>query len=310
MKFKYRTVFISDLHLGMKGCQAKQVARFLKRVQCEKLYLVGDIIDMWWLKSRWYWPADHNTVIRRILTLANRGTEVIFVPGNHDGAARSYLELEFGGVKLRRLDIHETADGRRLLVTHGDEYDLVVKHSPLLSRMGGLAYGWLVRINAVYNHGRRMLGLKYWSLSQYVKLKVKRACTFISRFEQTLIHEARRRELDGVVCGHIHKAEHRVEDGVEYFNCGDWVESCTVLVEHDCGKMEVLSGLELLEQHDQQKQQKRTLTSRLLRRDLPTEEGCDMDFEADEDLASLAMSQSILLAARQKRTAAQSPTRY
>lgn len=245
-KLRYRTVFLSDMHLGTRGCQAREVARLLKHVRCDKLYLVGDIIDMWRLKKRWYWTADHNDIVRRVLKLAKRA-EVVFIPGNHDEAARQFFHMEFGGVRIKPFDVHHTADGRRLFVTHGDQFDLVVKHSRLLALLGGAAYAWLIRLNVVYNRGRAMLGLRYWSLSKFLKLKVKKACTFISRFEETLVHETRRRGLDGVVCGHIHQAEHRDFDGVAYYNCGDWVESCTLLVEHLDGRIELLDGLKLLE---------------------------------------------------------------
>jgi len=243
MKLKYRSVFLSDLHLGSVGSQARDVARLLKRIECERLYLVGDIIDLWRLRRRWYWPAEHNDVVRRILKLASRDTEVVLIPGNHDEAVRQYHHLEFGGVKIKPLDVHTTADGRRLLVTHGDQYDLVVKHSRLLSVLGSVAYEWLIRLNVLYNRGRALLGLRYWSLSLFLKLKVKRACTFISRFEETLMAEARRRKLDGVVCGHVHHAETRRDGELTYYNCGDWVESCTLLVEHADGRMELLHSI-------------------------------------------------------------------
>lgn len=247
MQLTCRTAFLSDMHLGSRGCRAAELSRFLKVLRCERLYLVGDIIDMWRLRSRWYWPAEHNEVIRRILKIAHRGTEVIFVPGNHDEAARQFHHLEFGGVKVMPHAVHETADRRRLLVTHGDQYDLVVRHHPVLSGLGAGAYELLIGINRVYNGGRRLIGLPYWSLSQYVKLKVKSACTFISRFEQTLIEEAGRQSLDGVICGHIHKAEVRQERGVAYYNCGDWIESCTALIEHHDGRLELIDGLATLE---------------------------------------------------------------
>lgn len=243
MKHKYRTVFISDLHLGMRGAQARAVAGFLKRIECEKLYLVGDIIDMQWLKRRWYWPEDHNDVVRRILAMARRGTEVIFVPGNHDRAARDYAFLEFGGVRIQPHDIHETLAGQRLLVVHGDELGLLVKHSRWLGRAGGMAYLWLIRLNHAFNGIRRRVGLRYWSLSRYLKLKIKRACTMISHFEQTLIREAQRQGLDGVVCGHIHQPAALVQDQTYYYNCGDWLENCTAVVEHTCGRMEMIDGL-------------------------------------------------------------------
>lgn len=246
-KTRYRTVFLSDLHLGTRGSQAHELARLLKRIRCDKLYLVGDIVDMWRLKKRWYWTQAHNDVVRRVLKLAKKGTDVTFIPGNHDEAARQFFHMEFGGVRIKPFDVHTTADGRRLFVTHGDQFDLVVKHSPLLSMLGSAAYEWLIRLNVVYNRGRALLGLRYWSLSKFLKLKVKKACTYISRFEETLVQEARRRKLDGVVCGHIHQAETREIDGVAYFNCGDWVECCTLLVEHHDGRVELLDGLKLLD---------------------------------------------------------------
>jgi len=258
IKLEYRTVFISDLHLGSRGARAKDLAAFLKRVKCQKLYLVGDVIDMWRLKQRWYWPKPHNKVARRILRMAGKGTEVILVPGNHDEAARQFVGLSFGDVRLKRNCIHETADGRRLLVTHGDEFDLVVQHARLLSIFGSWAYDWLVTVNRHYNRVRARLGMRYASLSQAIKLRVKRACKFISDFESTLVDVARRKGCDGVVCGHIHKAECRPHDDVEYYNCGDWVESCTALVEHDDGKIQLIDGIALVEAlREQERQLKR-----------------------------------------------------
>lgn len=243
-KLRYRTVWISDVHLGSRGCQARDVARFLRRIECETLYLVGDIVDLWRMRGRTYWPVEHNEVINCVLEIVKSGTRVIFLPGNHDEAARQYLGIEIGGVQVQEDAIHETADGRRLLVIHGDQFDLVVKHSRLLSLVGSTTYEWLIHINRWYNHARRAMGLNYQSLSQWAKLKVKRACTFISRFEEALITEARRRELDGVVCGHIHKAEcTELDDGCVYYNCGDWIESCTAVVEHFDGSMQVIEAL-------------------------------------------------------------------
>ncbi len=242
-KLHYRTVFISDIHLGSYGSQARELSRFLKKLRCGKLYLVGDVIDMWRLRKRWWWPNEHNDIVRRILRLAKKGTQVIYIPGNHDEAARQYANLEFGGVRIMLSDLHQTADGRTLLVTHGDQFDLVVKHHPLLSALGGLAYEWLLRLNVLHNLGRKALGLKQWSLSYYIKMRVKRACTFISRYEETLMKEARRRHADGVVCGHIHKGECRADESPQYFNCGDWVESHTAMVEHHDGSMELIDGV-------------------------------------------------------------------
>ncbi len=250
-------MFISDVHLGSSGCQAKRVARFLKRIECKKLYLVGDILDMWRLKQRWYWPAEHNEVVRRILKMIKNGVEVIYIPGNHDEAMRQYYGLEFGGVKVEPYVIHETMKGERFLVTHGDQYDLVVKHSRLLSVMGSIAYEWLIRINTVYNSVRQLLGYKYWSLSHFIKLKVKHACTFVSRFEVTLAAEAKRRGVDGVICGHIHQCEAREEGDVMYYNCGDWVESCTAIAEDFKGNLILIDGFAFLKQYDEERQEKR-----------------------------------------------------
>ena len=274
MKHRFRTVWVSDLHLGTLGCRAEDLSRWLKRIECERLYLVGDIIDMWRLRSRWHWPAEHNRVIRRLLKLAHRGTEIVYIPGNHDDAARQFAGMEFGGIRIELTALHETADGRSLLVTHGDQYDLVIRHSPLLSKLGGIGYETLLRGNRWWNRGRAAFGLPYHSLSRAIKLKVKQACTFISRFEENVALEAERAGFDGVVCGHIHKADARAlseaelggpsrgetdEDrrddawvdeaatGIEYYNCGDWVESCTALVEHECGRLEVIDAIGWLE---------------------------------------------------------------
>ncbi len=249
MKLEYKTVWISDTHLGSKGARSKELARFLKQVRCEKLYLVGDIIDCWRLRSRWYWPAQHNDVVRRILKHASRGTEVVYIPGNHDDAARQFVNMAFGGVDIQPHTTHETADGKKLFVTHGDQYDLVVQHSKLLAVTGSVAYETLLKINRYYNIVRRWMGLPYASLSQAIKLKVKRACTFISNFEEILAGEAHKRGMDGVVCGHIHKAEQRtMEHGVQYLNCGDWVESCTALVEHLDGRLEIIDGIKAVDE--------------------------------------------------------------
>ncbi len=250
MTLTYRTVWISDTHLGGRGCRAAELSRFLKHLRCERLYLVGDIVDMWRLRQRWYWPHEHNEVVRRLLNQARHGCEVIFMPGNHDEAARQFAHLEFGGIRTVPYAVHVTADGRRLLVIHGDQFDLVVKHSRLLSVLGSVAYEWLLTFNRFYNAGRRVIGRPYFSLSQAIKLKVKSACQFISRFEQTLLEEAERRGLDGVVCGHIHKAE--VVDGpIQYYNCGDWIEGCTAVVEHHDGRMELIDAAELLDATDE-----------------------------------------------------------
>ncbi|MFM1804504.1 MAG: hypothetical protein RL136_1383 [Planctomycetota bacterium] len=250
MKARYRTLFISDCHLGSNGAQAEPLSRFLKHVEADEVYLVGDIIDMWRLKQRWYWPASHNTVLRRLLKMSHRGTRIVYVPGNHDEAARQFCGLVFGGIEVAMEAVHATADGRRFLVTHGDKFDLVVRHSRLLSVAGAVGYELLLSINKWYNRARRLFGLPYDSLSQAIKMRVKRACNFISNFETALVRDAKDGGYDGVVCGHIHKAEQREIDGISYLNCGDWVESCTVLAEHDDGRIELVHGLEFLAAHD------------------------------------------------------------
>ncbi|MGD9688678.1 MAG: UDP-2,3-diacylglucosamine diphosphatase [Phycisphaerales bacterium] len=249
LKLTYRSVFLSDLHLGSGTSMAEQAADFLKAVECDTLYLVGDIVDMWRLKSRWRWPDCHHRFARRVLKMAQKGTRVVYIPGNHDDAARQYEGLNFGGIVLQREAIHTTADRQRLLVMHGDEVDLIVKHARLLSVIGGAAYDRLVHVSRWYNRYRRLRGKPYWSLSHAIKLKVKSACKHIARFESAIEKIARERGVDGVVCGHIHKAEiRRGASGLpDYFNCGDWVESGTALVEHDDGTMQIVDGIALVE---------------------------------------------------------------
>lgn len=243
MRTRFRSIFISDLHLGTGSARADDIAFFLKRVTCDRLYLVGDILDMWWLRHRWRWPASHTTVLRRLLKLSSKGVEIIYVPGNHDDAARPYSGMEFGGIRIEMAVKHTCADGRTLLVCHGDHYDLVVRTRPWLGKIGSVGYEALLRANRLWNAGRRTMGLPYHSLAQAVKQRVKHACMYISRYEEVLLAEAARGGCDGVVCGHIHKAELRQVGTLTYANCGDWVESCTALVEHEDGRLELLDGL-------------------------------------------------------------------
>ena len=257
MKLHYRTVFLSDLHLGSPGCQARPLAKLLKKIDCDTLYLVGDAIDMWRLKKKWHWPTEHNDVVIRILKMAKRGCDVRFIPGNHDEGARQFYGLEFGGVKIMPHDTHTTADGRELFITHGDQFDMVVKHNRLLCMVTSGMYEWLLRFNTTYNRYRAWTGRPYWSLSQAIKMRVKSACKFISRFETTLVAEAKRRQAAGVVCGHIHKAEATIMGGIEYYNCGDWQESCTLLVEEADGTMRVLNGIDLVRDLKELKQAQR-----------------------------------------------------
>ncbi len=236
----YRTVWISDIHLGTRGCNAPLLIDFLDHVDCDTMYLVGDIIDGWRLKKRFYWPTAHNDVVWRIMKRAKRGTRVVYIPGNHDEMFRQMVGMDFGGVKIRKKAIHQTADGRRLLVIHGDEFDAVMLAHRWLAFVGDTAYTWLMRLNVVVNRVRTRLGMPYWSLSKVAKHKVKNAVAFITQFEEVVAREAGARGVDGVVCGHIHNAEMRDIGGVAYYNDGDWVEGCTALVEHHDGTMEIL----------------------------------------------------------------------
>ncbi len=237
---RYRTVFISDLHLGTRGCRADLLLDFLRRVDCETLYLVGDIVDGWRLKRSWYWTPAFDAVLRQIMGMARNGTEVIYIPGNHDEMLRDWIGLEIAGVRLAAEAVHETADGRRFLVLHGDEFDGVIRYAKFLAHLGDWAYDLALTINRGFNAARRRLGYPYWSLSQWLKLQVKEAVKAIDRFEMALAGEARRRGLQGVICGHIHHAEMRNVGGVLYVNDGDWVESCTALAEHADGRFELL----------------------------------------------------------------------
>lgn len=241
---RYRTIWISDVHLGTRGCKADVLLDFLRHTDSEFLYLVGDIVDGWRLKRTWYWAQSHNDVIQKVLRKARKGTKVVYIPGNHDEALRDYLDLQFGGITIVGETIHETADGRRLLILHGDAFDGVMRYARWLALLGDWAYNTMIMVNHYFNRGRRLLGLKYWSLSAFLKAKVKNAVEFISRYEQAVAAEARRRNVDGLVCGHIHHAEMREIDGVLYCNDGDWVESCTALVEHFDGRLEILHWAE------------------------------------------------------------------
>jgi UDP-2,3-diacylglucosamine pyrophosphatase LpxH len=237
---RYRTIFISDVHLGTRGCNDRLLIDFLDHVDSEMLYLVGDIIDGWRMKKRYYWPERHNAIVRRLMKRAKRGTEVIYIPGNHDEMFRQFSGMNFGGVQIRNQAIHTTADGRRLLIIHGDEFDAVVMAHKWLAFAGDAAYEFLMKLNVVVNTVRRRFGLPYWSLSKHAKHKVKNAVEFISRFEEAVAHEAKTKNVNGVVCGHIHTAEVRQYSEVTYYNDGDWVEGCTALVEHFDGRMEIL----------------------------------------------------------------------
>lgn len=235
----FRTVWISDVHLGFRGCSADHLLNFLHSVDCEFLYLVGDIIDIWEMKKRLFWPQSHNNVVRTILGKAKHGTTVIYVPGNHDELLRDFHDLTFGNVHIVEEAIHTNADGRRLLVTHGDKFDSVVRCSRAVAMLGTRLYDWLLKANYLVHGMRRTFGLPYWSLAGFLKHKVKNAVQFISNFEQAVAYETARLGVDGVVCGHIHRPEITRINNVIYCNCGDWVESCSALVEHHDGSLEL-----------------------------------------------------------------------
>ncbi|MXO65683.1 UDP-2,3-diacylglucosamine diphosphatase [Altericroceibacterium endophyticum] len=237
---KFRTIWISDVHLGTKGCNAELLIDFLDNTDSETMYLVGDIIDGWRLKKKLYWPAIHNDVVWRILKRAKRGTRIVYIPGNHDEMVRPFCGMKFGDVEIARAAFHTTADGRRLMVLHGDEFDAIMLAHRWLAVVGDALYHLLMGLNQWVNAIRSRFGLPYWSLSKVAKHKVKNAVEFISRYEEIVARAAGERGVDGVVCGHIHTAEIREFDGIEYFNDGDWVEGCTALVEHFDGRMEIL----------------------------------------------------------------------
>jgi len=240
----YRTIWISDIHLGCKACRADLLLDFLRQTESDTLYLVGDIVDGWRLKKHWYWPQLHNDVIQKLLRKARKGTKVFYIPGNHDEFGRQFCGQDFGGITVTQEHIHVTADGRRFLVIHGDEFDVVVRHAKWLAHIGDIAYSVLLASNTMLNRVRRRLGYGYWSLSAYLKHRAKQAVEYVGRYEVALSDEARRREVDGVICGHVHTAEMKDMRGVLYVNDGDWVESCTALVEHHSGELELLNWVE------------------------------------------------------------------
>jgi len=237
-----RSIFLSDIHLGTRACQAERLLAFLREYDSQHLFLVGDIIDFWAMKSRGvYWSEAQNTVVQKILKRARHDVEVVFIPGNHDEAAREHLGTSFGNIRVERDVLHAAADGRRYLVVHGDEFDQVTRYHKWLALLGDSAYSVLVHLNGWLSWLRRTLGIAgYWSLAGYAKRKVKGAVSFIWDFEESLLRHARSRGADGVICGHIHAAALRESEGVTYINCGDWVDSCTAAVEHADGRMELV----------------------------------------------------------------------
>ncbi len=239
---KVRSVFLSDIHLGTRACQAERLLEFLREHPAEQTYLIGDIIDFWAMSRSICWSQAQNTVVQKLLRRARHGERVVFIPGNHDEALRDYCGIVFGDVEVVDEIVHETVDGRRFLLIHGDQFDQVTRHHRWVAVLGDKAYDLLVRINHWLSWGRRKLGISgYWSLAGYAKRKVKTALNFIFDFEESAIHHARERGLDGVICGHIHWATIRDIGGLSYVNCGDWVDSCTAIVEHFDGRLELVS---------------------------------------------------------------------
>ncbi|MBU6467877.1 MAG: UDP-2,3-diacylglucosamine diphosphatase [Betaproteobacteria bacterium] len=237
---QYRTIWISDTHLGTPGCQADYLLDFLRTHEAETIYLVGDIIDGWQLKKGWYWPQTHNDVIQKLLRKARKGTHVVYVPGNHDELARQFIGLAFGEIKVCDEAIHTLQDGRKLWIVHGDLFDGITEHAKWLSHLGDTLYTMILKFNQWFNAVRVKMGLPYWSLSQYLKHQVKNAINYIAQFEEVMVAEAKRRGCHGVVCGHIHRAEIREIDGLLYCNDGDWVESLTALVETYDGQLKII----------------------------------------------------------------------
>ena len=241
----WRTLFLSDVHLGTRGCQAELLLDFLKHNHAGTIYLVGDMVDGWRLKSGWYWPQSHNDVVQKLLRRARKGARLIYIPGNHDEFMRDYLGQHFGGVEVINQIVHTAADGKRLLVIHGDQFDVVVMHARWLAYCGDWAYEFALWSNTWFNRLRRMLGLPYWSFSAWAKLKVKNAVNFIGSFEETLAAEAGKLGVDGVICGHIHHAAIRQIGTITYLNTGDFVESCTAIAENEDGRFEILRWQEV-----------------------------------------------------------------
>ena len=237
---KFRTVFISDVHLGSKACQAHLLLDFLKQVEADTVYLVGDIVDGWRLRSSWYWPQLHNDVVQKLLRKVRKGCRMIYIPGNHDEFLRDYVGSNFGGVEVLMDDIHETADGRKFLIVHGDKYDMVVGNVRWLAYLGDWAYDMAIHVNTLLGTVRHRLGLPYWSFSGWSKSKVKSAVNFIGAFENTVAEDAKSLKVNGVICGHIHHPILKTIADIEYANIGDWVDSCSALVEHFDGRLEIL----------------------------------------------------------------------
>jgi UDP-2,3-diacylglucosamine pyrophosphatase LpxH len=234
----YRTIFLSDIHLGSKGCNAEQLLDFLKHTESEYLILVGDIIDFWALKRSSFWPTTHNTVVQKILKKAKHGTKVIFIHGNHDMALSDYIGISFGDITIHKQYVHHLITNESILCVHGDDFDVITRYHKWVAVLGDIGYDLLLWINRHYNKIRSTLGLNYWSLSSFIKHQVKGAINFIGDYENCLIQEANHQQVDGIICGHIHSLELRKSVNIIYGNCSDWVETCGGLVEHNDGTLQ------------------------------------------------------------------------
>ena len=237
---KYKTVFISDIHLGTKMSSSDKLLEFMKTFECEKMYLVGDIIDCWSMSKKMIWSQLHNDVIQKLLRKARKGTEIVYIPGNHDDIMRNYCDNEFGYIIMVKEAIHIGVDGKLYLVTHGDQFDVVMRNAEWLAHLGSWAYDISIEISRFVNKVRTVFKLPYWSLSSYLKNTVKESVKFIGNYEETLTKYVKNKNLHGIICGHIHHANIRDINGVTYMNCGDWVESCTAIVEHYDGSFEII----------------------------------------------------------------------
>jgi len=237
-----RSIFLSDIHLGTRACQADRLLDFLRNYTAENVFLIGDIVDFWSMRRSIAWTSDQNTFVQKILRRARRGERVVFIPGNHDEVLRDYIGIKFGDIEVAGEHLHQLADGRRFLLLHGDEFDQITRHHRWIAVLGDVMYDVLVRLNSMIAFVRRRFGVTcYWSLAGYAKRRIKKALEFICDFEQSAAHAARQRGLDGIICGHIHSAVIREVDGVTYVNCGDWVDSCTAIVEHLDGRLELIA---------------------------------------------------------------------
>ncbi|WP_313616936.1 UDP-2,3-diacylglucosamine diphosphatase [Agrobacterium sp.] len=240
----FRTLFISDVHLGSKAAKTDYLLDFLRHHDADTIILVGDIIDGWRLRRNWYWPQGCNDVVQKLLRKARKGARIIYIPGNHDEFLREFPGSHFGGIEVAERMVHEAGDGKKYLIIHGDEFDVVVRNARLLAYLGDWAYDAAIAINVMLAAVRRRIGLPYWSFSAWAKLQVKHAVNFIGEFQRVVVDEAKRNEVDGVICGHIHHAVISEMDGIRYINTGDWVESCTAIAENEDGSFELITWMQ------------------------------------------------------------------